>query len=283
MRPLDAIFLLGCAIGFGTLGSAYAWSEDAMTKIVRSGEIELSVRHQGEGPMIVLLPSLGRGADDFRDLAGRLSGAGFLVISPEPRGIGASRGPMQGLTMHDLAADVALVIEDFGGGPATVVGHAFGNRVARTLATDRPELVSHVILLAAGGKVPIRPEIRQALGRCFQNDLSTSERLASIQLAFFADGNDPSVWLGGWWSETAATQSRATFTTPVDEWWTAGSAPVLAIHALEDTIAPIGNINFLKEELGDRFRAVEIPNAGHAMLPEQPEAIADAILDYLSE
>lgn len=254
-----------------------------MTKIVRSADVELSVRHQGEGSMIVLLPSLGRGADDFEDLAGRLSAAGYLVLAPEPRGIGASRGPMQGLTMHDLAGDVALVIENFGGGPATVVGHAFGNRVARTLATDRPELVSHVILLAAGGKVPIRPEIRQALSQCFQEDLATSERLASIQLAFFADGNDPSVWLDGWWNETATAQIAATSSTPVDEWWTAGSAPVLAIHALEDTIAPIGNINFLKEELGERFRVVEIPNAGHALLPEQPEAIAEAILDYLSD
>jgi pimeloyl-ACP methyl ester carboxylesterase len=34
------------------------------------------------------------------------------------------------------------------------VGHAFGSRVARCLAADRPELVRRVVLPAAGGLVP---------------------------------------------------------------------------------------------------------------------------------
>jgi pimeloyl-ACP methyl ester carboxylesterase len=43
---------------------------------------------QGQGPLIVLLPSLGRGATDFDPIADRLADAAFRVLRPEPRGIG---------------------------------------------------------------------------------------------------------------------------------------------------------------------------------------------------
>ena len=90
---------------------------------------------------IVMLPSLGRGAADFDLIAKRLAEAGFRVLRPEPRGIGLSTGPWQGVKLEDLAADIAAVIEHDNNGQAFVVGHAFGNRVARMLATARPELV----------------------------------------------------------------------------------------------------------------------------------------------
>ena len=45
-------------------------------------------------------------------------------------------------TLHDLANDIAAVIRNAGnGGPAVIVGHAFGSWVARMTAVDHPELV----------------------------------------------------------------------------------------------------------------------------------------------
>jgi pimeloyl-ACP methyl ester carboxylesterase len=53
-----------------------------------------------------------------------------------------------------LAADIAGVLEALAAAPAHVVGHAFGNRVARCLATDRPDPVRRVVLLAGGDWSP---------------------------------------------------------------------------------------------------------------------------------
>ena len=90
--------------------------------------------------------------------------AGFQVLRPQPRGIGQSHGPLTGIDLHDYAADVAAVIAHADKGAAFVVGHAFGNRVARMLATDRPELVRAVGLVAANiGKAPSPPQIRVAI------------------------------------------------------------------------------------------------------------------------
>lgn len=40
------------------------------------------------------------------------------------------RGPLSGISLHDLARDIAEVIAALGGGRAVVVGHAYGNWVA---------------------------------------------------------------------------------------------------------------------------------------------------------
>ncbi len=41
------------------------------------------------------------------------------------------------------------------------------------------------------------------------------------------------------------------------------------------------NAKRLAAEFPKRVTLVEIPNAGHALLPEQPEQVAKAILAYL--
>jgi len=37
----------------------------------------------------------------------------------------------------------------------------------------------------------------------------------------------------------------------------------------------------LREDIGERVMVVEIAKAGHALLPEQPEAVAKAVIDYI--
>jgi pimeloyl-ACP methyl ester carboxylesterase len=81
------------------------------------------------------------------------------VIRPEPRGFGESVGPIEGATLRDNAADVAAAIGATGAAPAIVGGWAYGNRVARMLATESPQLVRGIVLIAAGGKFVPKPEI----------------------------------------------------------------------------------------------------------------------------
>ena len=42
-----------------------------------------------------------------------------------------------GLTLHDLADDLAGLIRELGDRPAALLGHAFGSRVVRCLAPCR--------------------------------------------------------------------------------------------------------------------------------------------------
>jgi pimeloyl-ACP methyl ester carboxylesterase len=248
---------------------------------IARGETCIEVLTQGSGPLVVLLPSLGRGAEDFTPTAGRLAAAGLRAVRPQPRGIGNSRGAMTGINLHDLAADVAAVIEHEGNAAAFVVGHAFGNRVARMLATDRPDLVRAIALVAANvGHAPSPPKLREAIRDSADPALPAAARLAALQFAFFAPGNDASAWLRGWHPEVLAAQRIAGDRTPREEDYASGRAPILYLQPDHDPLAHAEDAFEFKRALGDRVTIVKNANASHAAIAEQPDAIAAALIDY---
>ena len=249
--------------------------------LIEAGAATIHVLIEGQGRPIVFLPALGRGLADFSDLSARLAAAGFQVVRPQPRGIGASTGPTSGLTLHDLGNDIAAVIRALDSGPVTLVGHAFGSRLARVVATDHPQLVSALVLLAAEERQPAPPEVLHARLMSYDPSLPQRARQRAIQQAFFAAGNDPVGWQDGWHRKATRTQMAASLATRAHAWAAAGSAPILLLQGTEDKIAPPENARRFKRQYGGRISLVEIANAGHAMLPEQPQAIAEAIVRFL--
>ena len=252
--------------------------------IIERGDVRVELLAQGSGPPVVMIPSLGRPAQDFDDLSRRLADAGYRALRPQPRGIGGSAGPMTGITLHDFARDVAAVIGKNGGEPAVVAGHAFGNFVARTTAADFPALVRAVVLLGATHVWPLPPEVRASINKTHDMRLPQEERIRCMQHAFFAPGNDPRVWLDGWHEVVMLAERAATEATPREEWWHAGTAPILDVQPAHDVMTPPESRNRYRDEFGvHRVTMTLIPGAGHALLPEQPEAVARAVLAYLKQ
>ncbi len=104
---------------------------------------------------------------------------------------------MEGVTLHDLADDVASVIRALGGGGrAVLLGHAYGNAVARMIATDHGDLVSAVIIAAASAD-DAPAEIATALFVAGDTSLPRAERVRALRKAFFAPCHDASAWLEG--------------------------------------------------------------------------------------
>ena len=175
----------------------------------------------------MILPSYGRdGGDDYDDIAKRIASSGWTVLRPQPRGIGGSQGPMTGLTLHDLADDVAAVIRALADGSAVLLGQAFGQALSRMVATDHPDLVKAVILAAGqASKVP-----SDIAGTPFiAGDLTRpdAERLAVLREAFFAPGHDAGIWLSGWYPATLKMQHEAARAVPASAYWSCGHAPML--------------------------------------------------------
>lgn len=248
---------------------------------IESGELDVVDR--GHGDPILLHPSLGRSIVDFHLLVDALTDAGFRCIAIDPRGIGTSTGDLHELTMRVLADDVIRVADALRISTFFAIGHAFGNRVMRTVATHAPDRVRALALLGAGGRVPGEPEAREAVGRCFDMTLAEDERLAAIATAFFAPGNDPRVWLDGWYPTTKAAQQRALIDSDWQAWWFANEAPLLIVQGLQDRTAPPANGRLLAEERRAPTTLVEVDGAGHALLPERPNEVAEAVVRFLRE
>ncbi|HTW73259.1 MAG TPA: alpha/beta hydrolase [Acetobacteraceae bacterium] len=250
--------------------------------LVDAGSARIDVIEEGEGPLLVMLPSSSRDSVDFDDVAARFAAAGLRVLRPQPRGMGHSTGPLEGLTLHDYARDVAAVIEAQHAGPAVVLGHAFGQWVARTLAADRPDLVRGVVLAAAAAR-SIRPELRAALATCVDTSLPDAERRAALRAAFFAPGHEPPAnWLSGWHPAAGKSQRAASNATPQEEWWTAGTVPVLDLQGAQDPWRPRETVGDFQRDLGaDRVTVQVIDECSHAMFPEQSDTVVRAVVAWM--
>jgi pimeloyl-ACP methyl ester carboxylesterase len=289
-RPMALAALLtalaGPALGAGTSDPAPGGPQACLHStgsavVVERGGARLAATAAGAGPGVLLIPSLGRGPADFDDLATALVADGRRVIRFEPRWFGASNGP-EAADLFALADDAMAVAGALCGAPVDIVGHAFGNRVARAAATAHPDAVRTVTLLAAGGMTPLAPDVRAAIeGSVAQGLKPNAERLIDLRKAFFADGQDPARWLTGWSTRAATLQSAATQRTAREAWWAAGRAPLLVIQATDDPVAPPANGEALRAAAPDRVVALRLDHASHAMLPEQPAALAASLVAWL--
>lgn len=246
------------------------------------GEVAIDVIAEGGGPLIVLLPSRGRSSEEFDELAAGIAGHGFRVLRPQPRGAGMSRGPLDGIGMADLARDVARVIKREAAGPAVIAGHAFGSWVARMVATAYPQLVAGIVLVAASART-FSPELAEAVAQSGDLALSREARLAALRLAFFLPEHDPEPWLEGWAPDAHHAQTVAVSATPQQSYWHAGTAPILELIPEHDPFKPREKWGESRHELGSRVETVIIPGASHALVPEQPAAVVDAIVPWARE
>lgn len=258
-------------------------SETVRFTDARGDQVAIETFVEGSGPAVVMLPSSGRdGAEDFDLVAARIAKAGYTVLRPQPRGIMGSNGNMQGVSLHLLADDVVNVINALGGGRAVIVGHAFGHFVARMAAVDHPEAVRGVVLAAAAAS-KWAPEIAATPYKAGDLSLPDAERLAALRLGFFARGHDPTPWLHGWWPEAQKMEanSREKAGVKQSDWWSAGKAPLLELIPADDPFKPRDKWGELAASYGDRVTTVVIPDASHALFPEQPEKVADAIIAWI--
>lgn len=229
----------------------------------------------------MLLPGQGRGPKGLTGLSRHLISAGYRVVLPEPRGFGESRSRLDGVTLRELADDVALAIRASGDAPVLVAGHAFGNRVARMLAATHTELVRGIVLLAAGGKFAPRPEVMSLL-RVVQNNAEPLEqRVAAARAVLY--GPKSSVAVEDMeLDEVSADTIRAQTgdparPVPIDSWWNGGTAPMLVIQGLSDVIAPPENGRSLAADNPSRVTLVEFADLGHGMTHERPDLLAETI------
>ena len=259
------------------------------------GEVKIEAIVNGSGETIVLLARGDGEAATFNDFTPLLNEKGYKTVAINRRGYAGSSGPLENLTLHDLANDVADVIRLLGEGPVHVLGWAFGNRVARCVAEDHPQLVKSVILLAAGGKSPPNPESSKYYAILGKPNSSREDRLEALKILYFSPVTDIKTVSkafrgGGTTPEERQKHRRATEAhgkanraTPIMEWWNGGKAPMLVIQGLDDQSAVPENGRILKEENVERVKLVNIENAGHFLIDEKPEMIAKEIDSFLRD
>lgn len=280
--------LIGCTIIIAVLGFVALRDNPARPVIGEPREADnhgVILRYYVSGPddrgVVVLLPSYARSGSDFNELVERVNLAGYRTLVLQARGIDGTELPGYNLTLFDYADDLAAVLDHEALlAPVVLIGHAFGNRIARSFASRYPARVRSLVLLAAGDGGP-PADVRNDIFKILLSFLPDSTRSGALHRAFFApDNRAPDYWMTGWYPRAGLAQGRATASTPLAQWSSGGTAPMLVVQPAQDAAAPRG-AEKLKQLYPDRVKIVNLENAGHAILPEQPKEIARIVLGHL--
>lgn len=257
-----------------------------------------------DGPVVLCIHGVGGWAETWRPTLAALAGAEYRAVAIDLPGFGQSQAPARPRYFAGpdglYARVVPGTLDALGVGRAHVIGHSLGGAVAYLGAVSAPERINSLTLVAPGGlgldlpwrlrlgSLPLLPLIvrgrsraaaRAALGSCFVDPrripaglLEECDRYASHNvretLRVLRAGATLRGVRRGIRSEWIARAPR--YPGPVLVVWGEGDAVLPLAHAATAT---------------DHFpRAVRrtIPDAGHLVMVERPEAFAAALLPFLA-
>jgi 2-succinyl-6-hydroxy-2,4-cyclohexadiene-1-carboxylate synthase len=253
-------------------------------------------RH-GQGPALVLLHGYtGRGSD--LDGLASVSAAEFEVLVPDLPGHGASAARVleDGYDFDACIDDLVATLDATGHQRAHWLGYSMGARLALGCAVRHPERVASLVLI--GGRAGIEDEGEREARRL--TDLALAGRIEAGGIESFVDE-----WLAQPLFDSQrrlgeaflAAQRRARLDNdpralaaalrvlgpgaqpPLHEALAGVRVPVLLVAGeLDRKFVPLAHA--LASRL-PQAEVCEIPNAGHAVHLEHPEALERAVHDFL--
>ncbi|MBS0390987.1 MAG: alpha/beta hydrolase [Comamonadaceae bacterium] len=243
--------------------------------------------------------------------------AGRQIIAPDWRGFGHSRPatPCDSYPFVDYLADLDQLLDHYAGErPVDLVGHSMGGNVAMMYAGARPARIHRLVNLEGFGMPATQPA--QAPGRLAQwMDEIRQYESGEIDLKPYdsADGvalrlmkthprlaSDKAAWLARHWAEQDAQgrwhilgDAAHKIVNPllyrVDETlalYEAITAPVLAVHASDDSLARWWKGRYSLQDFHQRLahvrshRTAAVADAGHMLHHDQPQAVAALIEEF---
>ncbi len=271
------------------------------TEEIAANGTTIHVRVGGKGPAVVLLHGYGETGDMWAPLAADLA-RDHVVIVPDLRGMGLSARPAAGYDKKTQGHDISGVLDALKIGETQLVTHDIGNMVGFAFAAENPNRVSRFVLMDAPlpGVGPWEEILKNPLLWHFRFGGPDMERLVA--------GRER-IYLDRFWNEFSATPAKFSEASRVH--YAALYARPGAMHAGFAQFAAfdqdvIDNQAFLaagkltmpvlaiggEKSFGPmmatvmRFAATNvtqgvIPNAGHWLMEEQPEATVKVVRDFL--
>ncbi|MEO1089202.1 MAG: alpha/beta fold hydrolase [Pseudomonadota bacterium] len=240
---------------------------------IRIGDHVVHARRDGDvqSPPLVLVNACGTDLRVWERLT-RYLAERFHVVRYDLRGHGLSPVAGKVTALQDLTTDLAGLLDQLDTGPAILVGHALGGRIALDLQHRRPDLVTSLVLLATTLRANDAPaDPHQLVDHWFSPEFSRQRR------------DD----VAGWQAMLALTPTEAYVAANATLAHSSAEAachavrvPTFVLAAEEDRLAPPVAVRELAERIaGARYEVIR--HAGHLAPVEQPAAVAAAILSVV--
>lgn len=187
-------------------------------------------------------------------------------------------------TIRAYAQAVVTFLDEMEINQVVLTGHSMGSAIAQWLCLDHPERVNGLILVGAGAKLRVHPDIIQ-----LASSETTFPKLVSLVMkwAFSPQADQRLVELAG--ERMASVPSAVVHNDflacdafDVRDRVDQIQQPALVICGSEDQMTPPRFSEFLAERLPNA-RLEIIPDAGHMVMLEKPDTVARLIRGFLDE
>ena len=250
---------------------------------VNGGQIEYEVT--GNGEPVLMIHGTGVAAT-FAPQMSEPALRGYRLIRMHRRGFAGSSRTPEPFTMKDHAADARALLGTLGVERAHIVGHSFGGSVAMQLALDAPELVHSLVVMEA-------PIFNADAPPASFLEMTATYRAGDKEGAMnrFSGMSYGPEWRtlasrvpGG--PDQVMRDVDTVFTTEVPAmiYWGFGaeqaariSQPIVYVTGGAGRGAALTQL----QAWNPRVESIVVPNVTHAMLMQDPPAVAAAIAAFL--
>jgi 3-oxoadipate enol-lactonase len=258
-------------------------SKPALHYTVRAPRNGKTARHT-----IVLSHALGCDLSMWDALANQLA-ADCRVISYDHRGHGSSDSPEGLYSMAEMADDAARLLRELDSGPVLWIGLSMGGMVGQELALRHPALVNALVIANSTSEYP------EAARQLWQQRISTVNEQGievvadAVMGRYFTDA-----FRAAHGATVARFRQRLTTTDPdgyigccaavgaVNTTARLGdiAVPTLVIAGELDQGTPVSMAQTLADNIPNA-RLVVVKEASHVSAIEQPDAFADAVVEFI--
>jgi pimeloyl-ACP methyl ester carboxylesterase/tetratricopeptide (TPR) repeat protein len=211
----------------------------------------------------------------------------YRVYALDQRGHGDSTRPMGGYAMQQFAADVIAFMDAMNIKQATIVGHSMGSFVAQHVASEAPERVSKLVLVASATTVrnntvrELQREIdalKDTVPEAFARDFQVSTIFHPLPAEFLQAVVKESLKVPAHvWRETMAEMLSPEADVELKKIKT----PTLILWGDKESIFPRSEQDLLVSALRNSVLKV-YPDTGHALHWERPERFAKDIQEFIN-
>lgn len=225
----------------------------------------------------------------YADLGQQLAKQGFAVFAPDLRGHGYSEGPPQLVNQfNDYLVDLALVVRqartEFPDTPVFLLGNDIGGTIATRFVEMIPNAVQGLAL--SGASLASQESKYKLLGMKALAAIAPSVPVMQVDVKAFSHDpevvqalmQDPLVSQSGIPAKTVAEEATAIHTAQEQEQTEHLTLPLLVMHGVSDTVAPLyGSIALYDAAPSEKKSLKQYPGLGHDLWHESEKAtvIAD--------
>ncbi|ASS50209.1 MAG: hypothetical protein A3D31_11620 [Candidatus Fluviicola riflensis] len=250
--------------------------------------MKLFHRILGEGQPLLILHGLFGHSDNWQTHAKKLSEY-YKVILIDQRNHGHSDWSDE-FSYDLLAEDLHELITDLGLQKIILLGHSMGGKTVMRYAQLHPELIEKLIVVDMGVKEypPHHTEILEGLSKVDLNIIKSRSEVEAILLPYVpVDGTRQFLMKNLYWKEKTQLAWRMNVAV-LEREMEAILAAIPSDEVLIQTLFIRGALsNYIVDQdipdLEDQFPdsdVITVPNAGHWVHAEAPEAFVNAVLEF---